>query len=179
MGGMIGQLVAADYPERVLSFCSIMSTTGGRDLPPAKPEALAILGARGPDPAEDLEGALAYAEKVQSVIGSPGYPADLAALRERAAGDLKRSYYPVGFQRQYAAVLASPERRAKLSQIVAPTVVIHGADDPLVPREGGLDTAKHIKGAEYLEIPGMGHDIPAQLYDRIVEAIADNAARAG
>lgn len=179
MGGMIGQLVAADYPERVISFCSIMSTTGARDLPPAKPEALAMLSTRGPDPGEDLEGALAFAAKVQAVIGSPAYPADLASLRERAASDLKRSYYPVGFQRQYAAVLASPERRAKLAQITAPTVVIHGADDPLVPKEGGEDTAKHIKGAEYLEIPGMGHDIPADLYERIAEAITINAGRAG
>ncbi|MDB5451509.1 MAG: alpha/beta hydrolase [Caulobacteraceae bacterium] len=179
MGGMIGQLVAADYPDRVLSFCSIMSTTGGRDLPPAKPEALAILNQRGPDPAVDLEGALAYAVMAQQTIGSPGYPPDVAALRERAAADLTRSYYPVGFQRQYAAVLASGDRRAKLPNIAASTVVIHGADDPLVPVEGGRDTARLIKDARLVEIPGMGHDIPAGLYDRLVELIAENARRAG
>jgi pimeloyl-ACP methyl ester carboxylesterase len=178
MGGMIGQLVAADYPDRVLSFCSIMSTTGGRDLPPAKPEAIAILNQRGPDPSQDLEGALAFAVKAQQTIGSPGYPADLDLVRQRAEGDMKRSYYPVGFQRQYAAVLATGDRRARLAEITAPTVVIHGADDPLVPIEGGRDTAKHINGAELVEIPGMGHDIPAALYGRIVDIIARNAQRA-
>jgi pimeloyl-ACP methyl ester carboxylesterase len=83
----------------------------------------------------------------------------------------------MGFLRQYAAALATGDRRAKLAKVTAPTVVIHGADDPLVPVEGGRDTASHIRGAELVEIPGMGHDIPAQLYDRIVEIIAVNAAR--
>ncbi|HET9161042.1 MAG TPA: alpha/beta hydrolase [Caulobacteraceae bacterium] len=178
MGGMIGQLVAADYPDRVLSFCSIMSTTGGRDLPPAKPEAMAILTQRGPDPSQDLEGALAFAVRAQQTIGSPAYPADVELVRQRAARDMQRSYYPVGFQRQYAAVLATGDRRAKLANITAPTVVIHGADDPLVPVEGGRDTAKHIAGAELVEIAGMGHDIPTGLYDRIVDVVARNAQRA-
>jgi pimeloyl-ACP methyl ester carboxylesterase len=178
MGGMIGQLVAANYPDRVISFCSIMSSTGGRDLPPAKPEAMAIISQRGPDPTVDLEGALDFAVKAQQTIGSPGYPADLALVRQRAESDLKRSYAPVGFGRQYAAVIATGDRRAELANIIAPTLVIHGADDPLVPVEAGRDTARHIKGAELIEIPGMGHDLPAQLYDRIADLIATNAARA-
>jgi len=178
MGGMIGQLVAANYPDRVISFCSIMSSTGGRDLPPAKPEAMAIITQRGPDPMVDLEGALDFAVKAQQTIGSPGYPADLALVRERAESDLKRSYAPAGFGRQYAAVIATGDRRAQLANITAPTLVIHGADDPLVPVEAGRDTAKHVKGAELVEIPGMGHDLPAQLYDRIADLIAANAAQA-
>lgn len=179
MGGMIGQLVAADYPDRVLSFCSIMSTTGAPGLPPAKPEAMAIITQRGPDPRQDLQGALDAAVRAQQTIGSPGFPADVALVRERAERDLQRSYAPVGFARQYAAVVATGDRRARLANITAPTVVIHGVDDPLVPIEGGRDTAKHIAGAELVEISGMGHDLPAQLYDRIADIIAANAAKAG
>lgn len=179
MGGMIGQLVAADYPDRVISFASIMSTTGGRDLPPAKPEAMAVLANRGPDPNEDFEAFVAHGLSAGRVIGSPGYPADEATARERLISDFKRSFYPVGFQRQYAAILASGDRRAKLANVRAPTVVIHGADDPLVPVEGGHDTAKYIPGAEMVVIPGMGHDVPVGLYETIADIIVRNVQRAG
>jgi pimeloyl-ACP methyl ester carboxylesterase len=77
-----------------------------------------------------------------------------------------------------AAVTATGDRRAKLATITAPTLVIHGTDDPLVPVEGGRDTAANIKGAELIEIPGMGHDLPPALFDRIADAIAGVAARA-
>ena len=78
---------------------------------------------------------------------------------------------PVGFSRQYAAAMVSPDRRPKLATITAPTVVIHGADDPLVPLTGGEDTAKSIPGAELKVIAGMGHDFPPALYDTVVDAI--------
>lgn len=178
MGGMIAQLVAADYPERVLSLTSIMSTTGGRDLPPAKPEAMAVLNDRGPDPLTDLDGYLAHSLIGAQAIGSKGYPFDPAASRERSLSDFKRSYYPAGFARQYAGVVASPDRRAKLATVTAPTVVVHGDIDPLVPVEGGQDTAKHIPGAELRIIPGMGHDFPPELYETIVDAIVSAATRA-
>ncbi|HEY1879336.1 MAG TPA: alpha/beta hydrolase [Caulobacteraceae bacterium] len=176
MGGMIAQLVAADHPEKTLSLTSIMSTTGNRDLPPAKPEAMAVLGRPAPDPTKDMEGFLASGYAASKVIGSPGYPAEEAEYRAFAKANALRSYYPVGFQRQYAAVLASPDRRAKLATISVPTLVIHGEDDPLVPIEGGRDTAANIPGAELLTIPGMGHDVPPALYDTLVEAI-DGVAR--
>ncbi len=172
MGGMIAQLVAADYPGRVLSLTSIMSTSGGRGLPTARPEAIAVLNQRGPDPHADLEGFLAHALSSARTIGSPSYPPDAAEHRRRTLADFQRSHYPPGFSRQYAGVMASPDRRPKLKTITAPTVVVHGADDPLVPVEGGRDTAAHIPGAELRVIAGMGHDLPPALYDQIVEAIA-------
>lgn len=178
MGGMIGQVVAADYPDRVLSFTSIMSSTGNPDLPRATPEAMAVLTQRGPDPTKDLEGYLAHSVKSARVIGSPGYPFDEAFLRARAESDFRRAYCPAGFQRQYAGVMASPDRRAKLKTIKAPTIVIHGEADPLVPLAGGRDTAENIPGAELRVIPGMGHDIPPGLYDTIVEGIMAAVARA-
>lgn len=179
MGGMIAQLVAADYADKVISLASIMSTTGGRDLPPASPAAMAMLNTPQPNPYEDLEAFLTRAVTSSRTIGSPAFPAAESEIRTRAEADFRRSYYPLGFARQYAAVLASPDRRAKLAGVKVPTVVIHGADDPLVPVEGGRDTAKHVKDAELVVIPGMGHDVPAPLYDTLVEAIVTNARRAG
>jgi pimeloyl-ACP methyl ester carboxylesterase len=178
MGGMIAQLVAADYPQRTLSLTSIMSTTGNPDLPRATPEAMAVINSRGPDPQVDLEGYVAHSIKGSRTIGSPLYPPDEAELRTRILADYRRSFHPVGFLRQYAGVVASPDRRTKLATVTAPTVVVHGEADPLVPVEGGRDTAASIPGAELRIIPGMGHDLPPALYDTLVDAIVGAAERA-
>ena len=176
MGGMIAQLFAATYPERTLSLTSIMSTTGNPTLPPASPEAIGVLMSR--PQGGDVDAVVEFGVKAARVIGSPAYPADEAALRARVRRDVERSNYPAGFARQMAAIYASGDRRAKLASITAPTVVIHGAADPLVPVEGGRDTAATIKGAELIEIEGMGHDLPLALVDRIADAIAAVAKRA-
>lgn len=178
MGGMIAQLVAADYPERTLSLTSIMSTTGHPDVPPATSEAIAVLNTPAPDPRADLEAFLAHSVKSARTIGSPAYPAAEDVLRAQALELLERSHYPPGFLRQYAAILASPHRREKLGRVRAPSLVIHGEDDPLVHVEGGRDTADHIPGAELMLIPGMGHDLPEPLHGVIADAITRVAERA-
>jgi pimeloyl-ACP methyl ester carboxylesterase len=176
MGGMIAQLVAADFPERTLSLTSIMSTTGNPDLPRAAPEAMARLNTPAPDPAKDLEAFLASSVEGAKVMAS-AYPVDEAQARAQALADYRRCYYPVGFQRQYAAILASPDRRPKLNTIAAPTVVIHGGDDPLVRVEGGRDTAQNIPGAELIIVPGVGHEIPTAVQDVFVAGILSAVAR--
>jgi pimeloyl-ACP methyl ester carboxylesterase len=110
------------------------------------------------------------------VIGSPGYPAPDAELERRAAAKYDRGYRPQGTLRQYAAILASPDRTEALRAVRVPTVVLHGEADPLVTVSGGRATAAAIPGAELLVIPGMGHDLPVELWPRIVDAIATNAA---
>lgn len=177
MGGMIAQLVAADYPQRVLSLTSIMSTTGNPALPPPTPAASAVLMSRSPNPS-DLEAYVKHGLNTLRVLASTAVPFDEAAARERLISDVKRSYNPPGFGRQIAAVTATGDRRERIRRIKAPTVVVHGADDPLVPLAGGRDTAENIPNAELRVIPGMGHDFPPQFYDQIVDAI-DSAARRG
>lgn len=178
LGGMVSQLIAADHPDRVLSLTSIMSTTGNRALPPPSAEAIAVLNNRGPSPLEDLEAYLDHALKGAVVVGSPAYRQDPADQRERLRSDVLRSYSPAGFARQYAAAMACPDRRPKLKTITAPTVVIHGSADPLVPLAGGQDTAENIAGAELVIIEGMGHDVPPQLFGQIADGIERAVIRA-
>ena len=170
MGGMIAQLVAINHADRVASLTSIMSTTGNPTLPPAKPEAMAALMER-PTTAELID-VLALGLRISRAIGSPGYPAPEDRLRTRIERDFRRSFHPTGAGRQMAAIMADGDRRERLKAVTAPTLVIHGEVDPLVPVEGGKDTAAAIPGATLLTIPGMGHDLPLELVDRIADAIA-------
>ena len=129
-------------------------------------------------PAGDLDAIVARGAYISKVIGSPGYPADEETLKRNSLSDAKRSYYPVGTSRQLAAIVANGDRRPKLKKITAPTVVLHGEDDPLVRVEGGRDTAANIAGAELRIIPGMGHDCPIPLVPVFADAIEAAAERA-
>ena len=174
MGGMIVQLMAINHPDKLLSMTSVMSTTGNRRVPPAKPAAMAALLDRAPAGAT-LEQVMPIGIKVSRAIGSPAYPAEEARLKERIERDFNRSFYPSGAVRQLTAIVDDGDRRKRLADVTTPTLVIHGIADPLVPVEGGRDTAASIKGAKLLEIEGMGHDLPLELVEQIADAIAAHA----
>jgi pimeloyl-ACP methyl ester carboxylesterase len=176
MGGMIGQMLAARHPAKVLSLVSVMSTTGNPAVPPARPEVLAVLFS--PPETTDIDGLTEKALKAQIAIQSPAWPVDPRTVAPRLRSDIERAYAPVGLVRQAAAVVASGDRREALKTITAPTVVLHGADDPLVRVEGGQDTAATIPGAELRIIAGMGHDLAAGVHDAFVDAVKAAAARA-
>ncbi|MFA9200736.1 MAG: alpha/beta fold hydrolase [Cypionkella sp.] len=176
MGGMIAQHMAFSHPERVLSLTSIMSTTGNRKLPPADREAIAALTRR--PQSTDEEVLVEHGLKVARAIGSPAYRPDEERLRERTRALIKRSFYPAGMPRQFAAIIADGDRRERLRSVTAPTLVIHGEADPLVPLAGGEDTARSIAGARLKTLPGMGHDLPLELVDEIADAIAGHARAA-
>lgn len=175
MGGMIAQQLVLDHPSRVRSLCSIMSTTGDRSVGRASPESRAALTSPQPTIREEVveRGVL-----LQKLIGSPAYPVLEEVVRERVTAAYDRAHRPDGYARQYAAILASPDRTTALGSVAVPTLVIHGADDPLIHRSGGEATAAAVPGAELLVIPGMGHDLPEQLWPTVVEAIVRNAGRA-
>lgn len=177
MGGMIAQLLAANHAPRVKSLVSIMSTSGNPGLPPGKPEVLQTLTNRPTDP-DDREALIAHGVKVFKMIGSPGYPVDDAALRARVSQSIDRSFYPQGATRQFAAIIAGGSRVEALKTISTPSLVIHGADDPLVPVDGGKDTARHIPGAELRIVDGMGHDIAPGLVPTLAAAILDHCRKA-
>jgi len=177
MGGMIAQLVAAHHPERVLSLTSIMSTTGARHLRQPSMRVRRELLRRPEDPTS-VESIIDNYEHLYGVIASPAYPTPREELRARIRRGVERSYYPQGFLRQLAAILASGDRSAVLGRIACPTLVIHGKADPLVPCEGGIDTAFRIRDSRLVLLDGFGHDLPAQLHDRFAAMIAAHAREA-
>jgi pimeloyl-ACP methyl ester carboxylesterase len=177
MGGMISQIIAAEYKGRVRSLVSIMSTSGDPSVPQGEPEALAVLTIP-PPPAEDREANIVHGVKCQRAIGSSVLPASDEELRAKVARGYDRSNYYAGVPRQLLAVLANGSRVELLKRIASPTLVIHGTNDPLIPLEGGKDTAAHIPGAELLIIPGMGHDFPNSLLGVLVDAVAAHCRRA-
>ena len=176
MGGMIAQLMAAHHPTRVSSLTSVMSSSGNRRAHRGTPEAMRVLMARPTDPS-NVNSVIEHTMKVYSVIGSPGYPQHKDELRARITRNFNRSYHPAGTARQLLAIMASGDRRALLQKISAPTLVIHGADDKLVPVAAGRDTAHHIKGAKLQIVPGMGHDLPPGLQPILADAIAAHCAQ--
>jgi pimeloyl-ACP methyl ester carboxylesterase len=177
MGAAIAQIVAADYPQRTLSLTSMMSTSGNLSLPPPTPAAAMALFA--PLPRErDEESMVADGIGRFLAVASPAYPTDGERLRNIFVAEYRRSFYPAGVGRQLAAVIANGDRRRLLGKIVAPTVVLHGAADPLIPPACGEDVAAHIAGAEFRLIEGMGHDFPVALSEVFADAIAAAARRA-
>jgi proline iminopeptidase len=176
MGGMIGQIIAAEHPQRTRSLTSIMSSSGHPDLPRGNPKATRAL--LRPRPRRDRERAIREAMAFFRLIGSPGFPTSDQELRAKVERGIARSYYPAGIAHHLLAVMTSGSRVELLSRIRAPTLVLHGADDPLVPVEAGMDTAMRIPGAALRIIPGMGHDLPGQLVPVLVDAIAAHCSRA-
>jgi pimeloyl-ACP methyl ester carboxylesterase len=175
MGGMIAQTVAADAPERVASLTSIMSTTGSNLRGQPSLRVLPVLLAR---PATDRAGYIEQSTGMLRRIRSPGFPADEAASLEVLERTFDRGIAPGGFGRQLGAIVASGNRSRALAGITAPTLVIHGTADRLIAPSGGRATARAIPGAELMTIEGMGHDLPRDVWPRLVDAIARNAARA-
>ena len=157
MGGMIAQQFVIDHPRRSVTLTSIMSTPSPSVGSPT-PEASAALLV---PPAEGREAAIEQSVAGSRIIGSPGFPFDEAGHRERAALHYDRGYHPEGTARQLAAILASPDRTGGLREVGVPTLVVHGAEDPLVTLPGGEATAAAVPGAELWVVEGMGHDLPA------------------
>ncbi len=95
--------------------------------------------------------------------GSPDYPMTDDEIRENITTAYHRCYYPPAFFRQMCAILASGDRSKDLRTIATPSLIVHGAKDPLVPLAGGKATAKAIPQSRLEIIPGMGHNMPRQL----------------
>lgn len=177
MGGMIVQHVAAHHADRVRTVTLMMSSSGARHLPGPSFRVLREMyfSRRAGNPREVIERRL----RLKRLIGSPAYPTDPARARARLEASSSRAWRPGGAARQTTAILADGDRTPLLAAIRAPTQVIHGCADVLVPIEAGRDLAAHIPQARAEFIEGMGHDLPLQLLERFADLIAANARRTG
>ena len=175
MGGMIAQVLAYKYPSRVLSLTLIMSTTGNPDLPQPKPEIMTQFFAPVPSGRE------AFIEETvkrgRLIHGTFAYDEDQS--REYRAKEYDRSYYPEGVTRQLAAMAVPGNLKPKLAAIRAPTLVIHGREDPFNSIEAGKEIAAGIPGAELLILDGMGHSLPREVIPHIVNALVANSNKNG
>lgn len=173
MGGMIGQHVAALAPEKVASFTAMMTTTGNPKLPRPGSNVMKAMIRRGPPP--ETRGKIIDASvAVFGVIGTPGEDHNQNGMRDRISRSYDRNYNPMGVARQMSAIVAAGDFRDYTRRITAPTLVLHGSADPLVPIEGGQDIADIVPGARMEVIKSMGHDVPPRFLPEITEHILEH-----
>jgi pimeloyl-ACP methyl ester carboxylesterase len=177
MGGMVAQVLAATQPQRVKSLCLMMTSSGARRLPGPSPAVRRALLRRLPRKAS-FDQRVEHLMRFLSLIGSPRYVGDDTVLRERIERAVRRAWRPGGVLRQLTAIAAHGDRSPLLGRIIAPTLVVHGEADPLVPLAAALDLKAKIAGARLDRIEGMGHDLPEPLLSRFagdIEALAEQA----
>lgn len=167
MGGMISQVLAIEYPERIISITSIMSTTGNPKVGQGTPEAMAALLS---PPAVGRDAVIEQGVKVGAVISGPLFDPEQAKIRHGEAYD--RSFYPMGAPFQLAAIGRTGDRTEALMKLDLPALVIHGDADSLITPSGGEATAEAIPGAQLLTFEQMGHDLPPQIWPEMTAAIA-------
>jgi pimeloyl-ACP methyl ester carboxylesterase len=168
MGGMIAQTIAVDHPARVLTLTSVMSTPSPKIGSPTQAASAVLLAA----PATSREEAVSRALETYRVIGSPGFPLDEAWLSDVAGQSYDRGYDPTGVARQLLAIHASGDRTEALRALSLPTLVFHGEDDPLVQLPGGHATAEAIPGARLVVVPGMGHNLPSEIWPQLLDEVS-------
>jgi pimeloyl-ACP methyl ester carboxylesterase len=170
MGGMIAQMIAINYPERVRSLTSMMSNTGAPNV--GLPD-FAAIGDLGAPPQDDRQGYIQWQLKALKAIGSPRYPFDEKAMAERSGRAWDRDHDPLSMLRQSVAVLKSGDRTEPLRSLHVPTLVIHGDSDKMCDVSGGRATAEAIPGADLVIYEGMGHGFPQPLWSEFASRIAD------
>ena len=173
MGGMIAQILAIRHPDRVRTLTSVMSTTGDPSVGQPHPQAIEALLAPVPG---DRVAAVAAAVASWRVIGSPGFPFHEDRLAASAGAAYDRAFHPDGTARQLAAILGASDRTPELARLTLPTLVIHGESDLLVDPSGGKATAAAVPRASLWTIPGMGHDLPPELFSELVDRVAGHCS---
>jgi len=176
MGGMIGQTIAIEHPDRICSLVSMHSTTGSRRVGQPTLKVFALMLADAP---RDRDAFIQRIRRTYELIGSPAYPTDEERLLRVAEASWERGHNPRGVLRQLHAIVASGDRTAALRKLDLPVTVIHGTRDTLIRPSGGRATAAAIPGARLHLIEGMGHDLPRELWPSFADDFVDTASRAG
>lgn len=173
MGGMIAQLLALDHAERLLSLTSIMSSSGNSRLPQASAKVQLRLIKR--PKSREREALIEHGAETWRVLASPKAVPPEAERRALATRTVDRSSYPRGYIHQLLAIMASGSRHRRLSEIKVPTLIVHGAEDPLIPVPAAYELQKLIPGAKLEVLESMGHDLPTSLLPRIAALLTQHA----
>lgn len=173
MGGMIAQVLAGRHPDRVQSLGLIM-TSSGRPMSSIPKWRVIKLAFDAPARDAPVEDKLAIEVRNISVINGPNFLPPPNQLRRRVEELTARSDYPQGMLRQFDAILGTGNLTRYTRRISAPTVVIHGSKDPMVRPRNGRNVARVIKGATYVVVDGMGHDLPEPVWRPVAEALTEN-----
>ncbi len=166
MGGMISQLIAIHYPERVQSLTSIMSAPGDKKL--LKPTPRMSLFMMKPPPANRTQH-IAHTINMWRLLHGKHYPFEEERVHRIVTTSLKRGFSPKGVMRQLSAIVSAEDRTQKLTQLKLPSLIFHGENDPLVPVANGIAMAQSIPGAKLTIVKGMGHTIPTPVWPQIVD----------
>ena len=168
MGGMIAQAFAIAHPQRLRSLTSVMSSPDPVRVGTPSPQTLELMLEPG---ATTRQGVIDQSLRSWRLTGSPELGLDEAWIADVSGRQFDRAFYPDGVARQFAAIVGSPDRRPGLAGVTVPTLVVHGAVDPLVTIDGGKATAEAIPGATLLVIDKMGHDLPRAMWPQLLDAV--------
>lgn len=171
MGGMIAQILSAECPERIASLCLIMSTSGKPGLPGPTPAVQEIMTKKTDG---TVDGFIENWVEGKRRIDSPSYPTKESTLRDKAMSNCERSYNPGGYMRHLMAIAENGSRVNYLEKIRCPSLVLHGTEDPLIPKQCAQDLVKHIQDSKLELIEGMGHNLPPELHARLCNSIIAN-----
>lgn len=166
MGGMIAQILAAKYPEKIATLGLLFTSNNQRFLPPPYPKQLMSLLYRPKD--TDETSVVYHSVKMFNILGSPGFINQIEA-QKTAQKLYQRNYYPLGALQHFWAILCTGSLLHLDKQIQQPTIVVHGSRDRLLPPAHGRAVAKAIKNAKFELIDGMGHDLPAYFIPKLVQ----------
>ncbi|WP_108668605.1 alpha/beta fold hydrolase [Euzebya rosea] len=169
MGGMIAQRMAIHHPQRLASLVPVMSSSGTRLVPPAKPRAARTFFMT--IPTHDRDAYIDAIAGMRGAIASPGFEPDPDHLRTAIGRAFDRGLNPAGFVRHLHAIAADGSRVPELQRVEVPTLVVHGADDPLVNHRAGRSIADAIPGAHFRLVRGMGHDLPPGVCDLLADEV--------
>jgi proline iminopeptidase len=173
MGGIISQVLASRHRDKVDRLALFMTTTGNRRLPLPSGEARKILMGRDPVATSREEAVERMVAKWQFFMTADG-GMSLEELRAFHSAAVDRGMDREGWQRQMAAILESGDIREHTRSIKAPTLIVHGRQDKLVPMQAGEDVHGNIEGSRLEIIDGMGHDLPPRYMERITSLLTEH-----